>query len=88
MEGIHYSIVPIDPHAHLFEVVLRIEHPDANGQEVFLPVWIPGSYMVREFARHVEAVTATSGGRPVVIEKATKTRWRCAPLPGNRPRPL
>lgn len=88
MEGIHYSIVPIDPHAHLFEVALRIEHPDPEGQELFLPVWIPGSYMVREFARHLEAVTALSGGRPVAISKLGKTRWRCAALPGKRPRPL
>ena len=88
MEGIHYSIAPIDPHAHLFEVALRIEHPDPDGQELFLPVWIPGSYMVREFARHLEAVTASSGGHAVAIDKITKTRWRCAPLPGKRPRPL
>ena len=85
MEGIHYSIAPIDPHAHLFEVALRIEHPDPEGQEVFLPVWIPGSYMVREFARHLEAVSATSGGRAVPVTKTTKTRWRCAPLSGRRP---
>ena len=78
MEGIHYSIVPLDPHAHLFEVAVRIEHPDPEGQAVYLPVWIPGSYMVREFARHLEAVTATVGGRDLAIVKTSKTHWRCA----------
>lgn len=88
MEGIHYSIVPLDPHAHLFEVALRIEHPDPDGQEVFLPVWIPGSYMVREFARHLESITATVGGRSLTIRKISKTAWRCAPLAGRTVRPL
>ena len=88
MEGIHYSIAPLDPHAHLFEVALRIEHPDPLGQALYLPVWIPGSYMVREFARHLEGVTATAGGRAVAIVKTSKTGWRCAPLTGSRPRPL
>lgn len=90
MEGIHYSIQPIDPHAHLFEVSVTVADPDPGGQGFYLPVWIPGSYMVREFARHLEAVTATVGNRAHPISKVSKTHWRCAPVAvrGGRSRPL
>ncbi|MET0508755.1 MAG: peptidase M61, partial [Burkholderiaceae bacterium] len=81
MEAIHYTIHPSDPHAHLFEIAVRIDRPDPRGQEVYLPVWIPGSYMIREFARHLEAVVAEVGGSPHPIVKLSKARWRCAPLP-------
>ena len=59
MRPIHYTIRPSDPHAHLFDVSLRIADPQHDGQRLRLPVWIPGSYMIREFARHLEGVTAT-----------------------------
>jgi predicted metalloprotease with PDZ domain len=88
MLPIHYSIRPVDPHAHLFEVSLRIVNPDAAGQWLHLPVWIPGSYMIREFARHLEDVRASIGGRAVDIRKENKNTWRCARLPGAAGDPL
>lgn len=83
MESLHYSIRPASPEAHLFEVVLRIAQPDPSGQCFSLPAWIPGSYMIREFARHLEALEATRGGRPVRVEKIDKASWRCAPASGR-----
>ncbi len=44
--------------------------------ELFLPVWTPGSYLVREYARHIESVTATGPQQePLTIEKTRKNRW-------------
>jgi predicted metalloprotease with PDZ domain len=43
-----------------------------------LPSWIPGSYLLREFARQVVALEASSGGRKVDIEKIEKGTWACA----------
>jgi predicted metalloprotease with PDZ domain len=40
-----------------------------------MPVWIPGSYLVREFARHVSALEATQGGRPVPLHQVDKATW-------------
>ncbi|MDO4635921.1 MAG: PDZ domain-containing protein [Lautropia sp.] len=60
MKDIHYSIFPIAPGAHLFEVSIWIAHPDVGGQVLMLPVWIPGSYLVREFSRHLDRVSAWS----------------------------
>jgi predicted metalloprotease with PDZ domain len=45
--------------------------------EVFLPVWTPGSYLVREYARNIEAISVTDGdGNPLRFEKSRKNRWR------------
>ncbi|MEO6271519.1 MAG: peptidase M61, partial [Lautropia sp.] len=84
MHAIHYTIRPFDPHAHLFEVSLRIADPDPEGQRLHLPVWIPGSYMIREFSRHLEAVAATVAGRALDIRKETKNVWVCGRLPAGR----
>lgn len=43
-----------------------------------MPSWIPGSYLLREFARHVIAIEASSAGQPVPIEKIDKSGWRVA----------
>lgn len=43
-----------------------------------MPSWIPGSYLLREFARHVVAIEARSGDREIPIEKIDKSCWRCA----------
>ena len=70
--------------SHTFAVELAVDAPAAE-QRLSLPVWIPGSYLVREFARHLSAVTAEQGGRAVPLEQLDKATWlaRCdgaAPL--------
>ena len=50
--------------AHLFDVELHIAQPAAQ-QLVSLPVWIPGSYLVREFSKNLQALKATQNGQPV-----------------------
>lgn len=77
MTSIRYRIVPHDPKAHLFEVTLTVDRPAAD-QQLWLPVWIPGSYLVREFARHFVTVRATADGKPVAIEKTDKHTWQAA----------
>jgi len=76
--GIAYRIRPSDPDAHLFGVELTIADPDPDGQRLALPAWIPGSYMIREFARHVVRIEAQSRGRPVGVVKLDKHTWQAA----------
>jgi predicted metalloprotease with PDZ domain len=76
---IYYTIVPRDLAAHLFEVTLRVERPDPAGQAFMLPAWIPGSYMIREFARNIVQIRAESGGQPVPLRKLDKHTWLAAP---------
>jgi predicted metalloprotease with PDZ domain len=83
MKPIRYSIVPKHLAAHLFEVTLTVADPDPHGQHFMLPVWIPGSYMVREFARNIVTLRATNAaGRKVAITKLDKHTWQAAPVDG------
>jgi len=77
-----YRIAPLDVHAHLFEVRCTVDDPAPDGQRFALPVWIPGSYLVREFARHFVSVRAESSGKRVAIEKEAKSVWHAAPCAG------
>ncbi len=80
--SLQYAIHAADPGAHLFHVTATLSTPDPEGQSWTLPAWIPGSYMIREFARHVVRLRALAGGRPLAVEKTDKHSWRCAPSGG------
>ncbi|HLX01559.1 MAG TPA: PDZ domain-containing protein [Trinickia sp.] len=81
MKPIRYTIAPAQPAAHLFEVTLTLADPDPAGQRFMLPVWVPGSYMVREFARNIVTLRAfNDAGRKVRIEKTDKHTWQAAPV--------
>jgi len=81
-DPIRYLVTPIDPNAHRFEVELVIADPDPRGQRVAMPAWTPGSYMIREFARNVVSIEAsTASGRRLALRKLDKATWqasRCA----------
>ena len=81
-EPIRYRIVPGQPEAHLYRVSCTVAEPDPSGQEFALPAWIPGSYMIREFARHIVSIRAESRSRPVAVEKLDKHTWRVRPARG------
>lgn len=81
-ESVHYRIVPVDPVMHLFEVTLTISKPDSEGQLLSLPAWIPGSYMVREFARNIISISASSDGRKQKLKKLDKHTWLASPCKG------
>jgi predicted metalloprotease with PDZ domain len=74
-----YSIRPLDPAAHLFEVRLTVAKPDEAGQVFAMPAWIPGSYMIRDYARHVVAIRAEADGVGLAVNKLDKSRWQTAP---------
>lgn len=77
--NIAYSIEPKDLAAHLFAVTVTVDSPAPEGQLFTLPAWIPGSYMIREFARNIVQISAQSGERSVALEKIDKDTWRAAP---------
>lgn len=81
--AIYYTIAPKDLAAHLFEVTLTVEHPDPDGQIFALPAWIPGSYMIREFARNIVRIRAQSGGKSVALKKLDKHSWQAASCNGR-----
>ncbi|GIZ53508.1 M61 family metallopeptidase [Noviherbaspirillum aridicola] len=77
--AVNYTVVARDPAAHLFEVTLVVDAPDPQGQVFSLPAWIPGSYMIREFARNIVRIAAESNGEPVPLKKLDKHTWQAAP---------
>lgn len=81
-EPIRYRILPRSPEAHRFEVSVTVTDPDPAGQRFALPAWIPGSYLIRDFARHVTGIRAASGRRPVRLTKLDKQTWHAAPCDG------
>lgn len=79
---IHYQVSVADPHAHHFEVVCTITSPNPEGQCLSLPAWIPGSYMIRDFARNILWLKASCNGEEVTVEKLDKQQWWCTPCDG------
>jgi predicted metalloprotease with PDZ domain len=77
---IHYIVFPAHPAAHRFEVRCVVESPDPTGQRFALPAWIPGSYLIRDFARNIVSIRAEADGKPVALEKIDKHTWRAASL--------
>ncbi|MDO7197275.1 PDZ domain-containing protein [Acinetobacter pittii] len=72
---LHYQIEFDDYKQHLVHVTIRfLANPN---QELWLPTWIPGSYLIREFSKHIESVKAyDEAGRLLDIKKTSKNRWR------------
>ena len=64
-----------DLHSHHFRVTLTVPQPAAQ-QQVSLPVWIDGSYMVRDFARHLSGLQARQGAKAVVLQQLDKSTWQ------------
>jgi len=77
---LRYRVRPKNPAAHLYEVSLTVEMPDASGQVFEMPAWIPGSYMIRDYAKHVVAIRAESDGLAVPMKKLDKSRWQAEPV--------
>ena len=71
------------PHTHMLEVEIRVKRrsnvPAPAEELLVMPVWTPGSYLVREFERHVQDFAATDdSGQPLQWEKINKDSWRVA----------
>lgn len=73
----HYTISFLQPQNHYVNVEMTFDSRGENEVSVSLPVWTPGSYMIREFARHIEKVNAyTSDNSPLEIFKTNKNTWK------------
>ncbi len=65
-----------EPQAHYAEVQMNISGLAKDYVDVKMPVWTPGSYLIREFEKSVEEFKATAGGKQVKVEKVRKNTWR------------
>ncbi|WP_233509678.1 M61 family metallopeptidase [Pedobacter chinensis] len=65
-----------EPQAHYAEIQMNISGLVKDYVDVKMPVWTPGSYLIREFEKSVEEFKASAGGKAVKVEKVRKNTWR------------
>jgi len=89
--GFNLSAAPIkhliqmpNPQSHYFDVTTTLDVSKETGRfiELKMAAWTPGSYLIREFAKNVEQVSAQSGNSMLPISKISKNTWRIALQPG------
>lgn len=74
---ITYSIAMLRPHTHRYEVTLDMHPVEVQTLDLALPAWTPGSYLIRDYARHVQQFAAADErGEPLPWQKIDKTTWR------------
>ena len=71
---IHFSVDVTSTHSHLFRITLTVAKPSAL-QRLSLPVWIPGSYLVREFSKNLQHLQAHQGRRQLAVSPIDKCSW-------------
>jgi len=74
---LHFEVSFSEPQAHYVDVKMEIENLQKDFIDVKMPVWTPGSYLVREFAKNIESFVATDAHHtPLATEKINKNTWR------------
>ena len=76
---ISYEVSMPEPHTHYFNVKMDVVDYQKEYFDVQMPVWSPGSYLVREFAKGVEGLVATANNKTLKAEKINKNTWRIYP---------
>ncbi|MBD2091138.1 M61 family metallopeptidase [Microcoleus sp. FACHB-1515] len=74
--SIAYRVAMPEPTNHLFEVTLTVKGWLSDRLDLKMPVWTPGSYLVREYARHLQDFTAAAGDRSLSWRKVSKNHWQ------------
>jgi predicted metalloprotease with PDZ domain len=85
IEFIDYRVELFNPQAHLFRVTLTVGAPRSAGEVFRLPAWIPGSYMIREFAKNIVEINAWQGCSSIVLDKLDKHSWFTGKLDATQP---
>ena len=76
---LEYIVTPVDAAAHRFRVEMRARVRAGRPLRLNLATWIPGSYVIRDFARHLLSIAASSDGETVVVRSITRHAWECTP---------
>ena len=73
---IHYQVAMPQPESHLFEIVLQLQGWKGRVLDLKMPVWTPGSYLVREYAKHLQNFSADAGEKSLPWRKLSKNHWQ------------
>jgi predicted metalloprotease with PDZ domain len=83
-----YEVAMPEPSTHFFEIKVTITDPEVLKNEFVdfkMAAWTPGSYLIREYAKNIEGLTAKSGGQAVKATKTLKNTWR---VQGHNGKPI
>ncbi len=83
-ERVRYTLRFPQPETHYVEVEASFPADRREQIELMMPVWTPGSYLVRDYSRHVESIAASAGDRALKISKTRKNRWTVETSGGTR----
>jgi len=72
---ISYNVTFPEVQAHYVDIEMNIEHLNQPTLVLKMPVWTPGSYLVREFAKSVEGFTVSTNGKEIPFVKTRKNWW-------------
>ncbi|WP_254060790.1 M61 family metallopeptidase [Mucilaginibacter sp. L196] len=72
---ISYNVTFPQVQAHYADIEMNIEHLNQSTLVLKMPVWTPGSYLVREFAKSVEGFTVSANGKEIPFVKTRKNWW-------------
>ncbi|HBB32686.1 MAG TPA: peptidase M61 [Cyanobacteria bacterium UBA8803] len=75
---LHYQVAMPQPQSHLFEVTLQVRGWSESVLNLKMPVWTPGSYLVREYAKQVQEFWVDAGNKlkPLPWQKLSKNHWQ------------
>jgi predicted metalloprotease with PDZ domain len=74
--NITYIVSFAEAQAHYADVEMKVTGLKQNTLELKMPVWTPGSYLVREFAKNIETLSVTANGKPLYAQKIRKNIWQ------------
>ena len=79
---ITYALTP-DPKAHQWHITLKFQNPSDSPVVLKLPNWVPGSYLIRDFSRHIITISAECDGQPAALSQTAKNIWQTSPKSGH-----
>ena len=79
---ITYTLTP-DPKAHQWHITLKFQNPSNSSVVLRLPNWVPGSYLIRDFSRHIITISAECDGQPAALSQTAKNIWQTSPKSGH-----
>ena len=79
---ITYTLTP-DPKAHQWHITLKFQNPSDSSVVLKLPNWVPGSYLIRDFSRHIITISAECDGQPAALSQTAKNIWQTSPKSGH-----
>ncbi len=75
-QTVSYKVEMTNPQEHYFYITMKVEGWKKNTVDVKMPVWAPGSYLIREFSKNVDYVKANANGTALNCSKIDKNTWQ------------